>query len=127
MRRGPPLDRGAVSVLAPLVGLDLFGVGERPDQGADLLAEAGADLADLHLALLDHVVQQRRRQYLFGEAVRGEQFGDRHRVVDVGHSAAAVADLSGVGLARGFERTADQLRAIRDGLDPRGRRHLKGA
>ena len=75
---------------------------------------------DLQLAVLDHVVQERRRQHLVVEAVLGETLGDGDRVVDVGAAAARVSHLAGVGLARHLQRGADQLRALGGGVDADG-------
>ncbi len=63
-------DPFAVLGLALAVGLDRFVVGQRPDQAGDLVAELLAQLLERRLGVLDHVVQQRRRQHLVAEAVR---------------------------------------------------------
>ncbi len=116
-------DAPPVLLLAVLVGGDRLVFGHRPDQLRDDVAEALAHGGEIGLALLDHVVQQRRGEHLVALALLDQQLGDRDRMVDEGPPVAAAAQLTGMRALRCRQRLPDQIRSLDRGVDARSRRH----
>ncbi len=69
---------------------NLLDLGGALDEARDIRAETPAQLRCGHVAVLDHVMQQRRLHRLRVHAQLGDEAGDRDRVSDVGVAGAAL-------------------------------------
>ena len=82
-------------------------LGDALDELGDVGPERGPQLVEVGLGVLDHVVQQRRRDRLLVEVELGADQGDAERMVD--ERLAGAAHLAAVGALGLVEGAADQL------------------